>query len=76
MHGRASRTRTHTFKSSNGCFVASKLASPAPALEPLRGRVYGQGSRFSETATTSLGVPQSWPLALIKAFSQQKSGFP
>jgi len=29
---------------------------------PLRGKVYSQGSRFPETATTSLGVLQLWPL--------------
>ena len=29
---------------------------------PLWGKVYCQGSRFPETATTSLGVLQPWPL--------------
>src|SRR5713226_4628789 len=32
------------------------------ALVPLRGKVYSQASRFPETATTSLGVLQPWPL--------------
>ncbi len=37
-------------------------ASAPRALAPLRGKVYCQGSRFPETATTSLGVLQPWPL--------------
>ena len=32
------------------------------ALVPPRGKVYSQGPRFPDTATTSLGVLQSWPL--------------
>jgi hypothetical protein len=34
---------------------------------PLTERVYSYASRFPETATTSLGVLQRWPLPLIKA---------
>jgi hypothetical protein len=44
-------------------------ASIRPTISAIsnRGKVYSQGSRFPETATTSLGVLQPWPLPLIKA---------
>ena len=42
-----------------------------PALVPLRGKVYCQGSRFPETATTSLGVFQPLGPCLIKARSPE-----
>src|SRR3989441_4607790 len=41
------------------------------ALVPLRGKVYYQGSRFPETATTSLGVLQPWPLPSSRLVSQE-----
>jgi hypothetical protein len=45
---------------------------PIPlALVPLRGKVYCQGSRFPETATTSLGVLQSWPLPSSRLVSPE-----
>jgi len=49
---------------------SSRPALPR-ALVPLRGRVYCQGSRFPETATTSLGVLQPWPLPSSRLVSQE-----
>jgi hypothetical protein len=50
--------------------LAKRPALPR-ALVPLRGKVYCQGSRFPETATTSLGVLQPWPLPSSKLVSPE-----
>jgi len=41
------------------------------ALVPHRGKVYCQGSRFPETATTALGVLQPWPLPSSRLVSRR-----
>ncbi len=51
--------------------TAFQIDIQARALVPLRGKVYCQGSRFPETATTSLGVLQPWPLPSSRPVSPE-----
>jgi hypothetical protein len=59
---------------SAAAITRSSFLTPFPrAVVPLRGKVYCQGSRFPETATTLLGVLQPWPLPSQGPFPK-KSG--
>ena len=57
--------------------VVSQFDFSAASIRPTisgittRGKVYSQGSRFPETATTSLGVLQPWPLPSSRLVSPE-----
>ena len=65
------RYATLTKRSADLTSATSGRNGAVPALVPLQKQVYRVGLRFPETATTSLGILQPWPLPSSKLASQK-----